>query len=193
MSRPSPAAATDENLPRPSLRVRLRRKLGRMVEPRLTGFLEWCRAAEKPDDPVLDRINERIAALEGRSDRLEWGKDALVGRMNAQDCLIEHANNSFAELEPLVQDAYWGREALVERFNDADWRTHCVDETLKTMQMQIDEYVIRPLALELDTLAMSRRLATIEDQLEVALARIDRSLSAPAPLHAYRPDEAKAG
>ena len=153
--------------PRASISTRLRRKLGRMVEPKAARLLDWCRAG----DENMFTVVGRIASLEARADRGEWGRDALVERMNDQDCEIEHALNTVDELEPLVQDAYWGRSALVERFNDADCRTSLVDDTIKSMQTQIDEYVIRPLALELDTLAMSRRLATIEDQLELLLAQ----------------------
>lgn len=175
--------------PRVSLPGRIKRRLRRLIEPGASRILTWCKIIDKPrafgggflrtaTERRLAHIEARAWNLEGRLDRAEWGKEAVVERINTQDHRVEHNANLLASLEPMVHQAFWGRQALVDRCNEVDWRSGEMDNRIRAMQNQIDEYVIRPLALELDALALSRRLATIEDRLDALLTRMESGQSA---------------
>jgi hypothetical protein len=185
-----------------SYRERLARKFGRTVEPMAIQLLAWCRSLDhrvsglearsdgvqaKADalahsvralearteamDARLDEglqryegMPQRVRSLEGRTDQLFWGREALVERMNVFDAIADRV----AAVEDKAETLHWGREALVERMN----RDDAVFDAFKT---KVEEQSSLPLAFGLDYLAMGRRIAMLEDQVEALLAQLARS------------------
>jgi hypothetical protein len=150
-----------------SFRKRLVRKFRRTVKPLAAPLLSWRRLLGHRFDGVelgegeTRSLAHKIRSLEQRTDHLEWGREALVERMNHDDLRI-------GGLEERAETLYWGREALVERMNHDD-------AVFEEFRMRVDQQASLPLSFGLDYLAMGRRLAALEDYVEALLAQLAKA------------------
>jgi chromosome segregation ATPase len=178
-----------------SLRARLRAKVSRTVEPIAHGLLAWSRAV----DARVVAVEGRVDRVESEIEPIHWGRDALVERLNQTDAreellrsrisaienAIERDNASprIAAIEDRQNQADWSRDAIVERLNFIDSRDEIRASSVETqvgsiagqlaeLERTIDAQASPSNAADLEALAMGRRLAALEDQVEVLLARI---------------------
>jgi hypothetical protein len=128
---------------------------------------------------ALEPIPEKIRLLEVRADQAFWGREALAERMNQDDAreqaLVERVAGLAAGVSALADRAeqlYWGREALVERMNLDDATVESIDRRLVALQEKVEEQIPSPQAFSLDYIALGRRLASLEDQVELLLGRL---------------------
>ena len=78
--------------------------------------------------------------------------------------------------------------------NRDDALVEAIDRRVVTLQEKVDEQLPLPLAFGLDYLAMGRRLASLEDQVEILLARLAKADDGqPATLVAFPGPEKAAG
>jgi hypothetical protein len=134
-------------------------------------------------ETLTDSLAGKIKDLETRADQAYWGREALVERMNKDDMRKEQIVGRLGALEERAEDLYWSRSAVVERMNCGDAVVEVLDRSIAELQTKVSEQLPLPLVFGLDHLAMGRRLAAIEDQLEAILAQPpSRSLVAfPSP------------
>jgi chromosome segregation ATPase len=123
-------------------------------------------------NPLLTGFEAKIQQLETRADQAFWGREALVERMNADDAREEAVAARVAAIEERAESLFWGREALVERMNRDDAHVETIERRVATLETKVDEQVPLPLSFGLDYLAMGRRLAALEDQIEMLLSRL---------------------
>jgi chromosome segregation ATPase len=123
-------------------------------------------------NPLISGFEAKIKQLETRADQSFWGREALVERMNRDDAREETTVARLAALEERAEGLFWGREALVERMNRDDAQVEVIDRRVATLETKVDEQVPLPLSFGLDYLAMGRRLAALEDQIELLLSRL---------------------
>ena len=97
-------------------------------------------------------------------------------------------------MEERAEGLLWGREALVERMNSDNAVVASIGRKIDELRTKIDEQVPLPLAFGLDYLAMGRRLAALEDQVEAVLCQLGKARDGqPATLVAFpAPVEEKA-
>ncbi len=124
---------------------------------------------------AVDSLQGKVKDLEARADQAYWSREALVERMNQDDAREAGLLTRLGAVEERAEDLFWGRAALVERMNEEDAVVVAIQRKVEALQSTVDEQVPLPLAFGLDYLAMGRRLAAIEDQLEaIALEARDR-------------------
>ncbi|HEY2154398.1 MAG TPA: hypothetical protein VGH33_02125 [Isosphaeraceae bacterium] len=122
-------------------------------------------------ESLTDSLSRKVKDLETRADQAYWGREALVERLNKDDNREEQIVNRLGALEERTEELYWSRSALVERMNRGDAVVEAIDRSVAALQSKVDEQLPLPLSFGLDHLAMGRRLAAIEDQLEKILAQ----------------------
>ncbi len=146
----------------------------------------------------LIRAEYRLDEVDEDRQSSFWAREALVLRMNQTDAIAEarwqhllaleaQMRNNEADrvtsLEVRVNELIWGREALVERANFMDARDHAraldIDERLRTLDAKLRTIENNGIidmtpqdAAQLDTIALSRRLASIEDHVERLLEQL---------------------
>jgi chromosome segregation ATPase len=152
----------------------------------------------------LDDLDGSCRDLFRRTDKAEWGREAIVQRMNEDDAKVSSLVHHVESLGQQVSDMHWAREALVERFVQLDAAQNSLQETLRQEFEQVEtriaavaEVAAVPQAFGLDALAMGRRIAALEDQVEallVLLARENAAVSAAlVPFPNSAPAEKAAG
>ncbi len=139
-------------------------------------------------ESTAEGLASKVKDLETRADQTYWSREALVERMNRDDAREEEMVHRLGSVEERTEDLYWGRSALVERMNRDDAVVETIDLRLTALQAKVDEQLPLPLAFGLDYLAMGRRLAALEDQLEAILTE-----PPAAPLVAFAAPEKAAG
>ena len=162
-----------------SLRARIRAKVSRMVEPIAHGLLAWSHAV----DTRVGVVEGRVERVESEIETIHWGRDALVERLNQADIREESLSFRIAAIEDWRNQADWSRDAIVERLNFIDSRDEIrassvetqvgsIDGRIAELERTIDAQASPSNAADLEALAMGRRLAALEDQVELLLARI---------------------
>jgi chromosome segregation ATPase len=152
----------------------------------------------------LDELHSHFFELSQRADQAEWGRDALVHRLNDEDAKRALLAQQVETLNHQVIEMHWAREALVERLVQVDAGANTLREKVEKMESEmkaqlvaVEEQVTTPQAFGLDALAMGRRIASLEDQVEALvslLARENAAMSATlVPFPGSTPAEKAAG
>jgi chromosome segregation ATPase len=102
-----------------------------------------------------------------RADQGDWGRQALVERLNAGDEREIATARRIAELGQQVDETYWAREALIERLDRVCATQEAIRADFEAHREGVADRLSLPLAFGLDSLAMGRRLAALEDQVEL--------------------------
>jgi hypothetical protein len=178
-------------------RVETVEKRAEIVEGQIRAMLETVRAMESVVSGLgaagelgskMTSLAGKVRDLEARADQAYWSREALVERMNRDDMREEQIVQRLGTVEERAEELYWSRSALVERMNRDDAVVAVIDRSLSALQTKVDEQLPLPLAFGLDYLAMGRRLAAIEDQLEAIVSQ-----PRTATLIAFPPQEKAAG
>jgi chromosome segregation ATPase len=192
---------------RPGLIARIRRSF----EPLAFRLLEWCRSVDArmqtaearldradgrltPLEDMSDEFRRRLSALEQHADQTHWGREALVERMNVDDAREQQIIRRIEALEARAEQLHWAREALVERLNATESQGPRPSALVVEIEARAQSRDERQTGVELDLLAVSRRLASIEEHIEKllppapALGATDEGEA--APLVAFRRDKA---
>jgi chromosome segregation ATPase len=102
-----------------------------------------------------------------RADQGDWGRQALVERLNAGDEREIATARRIAELGHQIEETYWAREALIERLDRVCATQDAIRADFESHREAVADRLSIPLAFGLDSLAMGRRLAALEDQVEL--------------------------
>jgi chromosome segregation ATPase len=102
-----------------------------------------------------------------RADQGDWGRQALVERLNAGDEREIATARRLAELGHQADETYWAREALIERLDRVCATQDAIRADFEAHREGVADRLSLPLAFGLDSLAMGRRLAALEDQVEL--------------------------
>ncbi len=158
----------------PTFYDRLKQKISRVVEPIAHGLLDWSQAFETR----VGIVEARVGAVEVEKDRLLWGREALVERLNRAETREEALSVRLTALETSMEQNHWSREALVERLNFVDARDEARGKSLdlhhedmRSLQRFVVEQGCPIDATQLDAIALVHRLAALEDHVEALLLR----------------------
>lgn len=164
--------------------------------PKLAAAISRFAAFEAVAEAVTERLDAlaaKVNDLDVRADQAFWAREAVVERLNRDDAREEQVIGRVVALEEKAEQLYWGREALVERMNRDDAVVEAIDLRLTGLQEKVDDQVPLPLAFGLDYLAMGRRLAAMEDQVEALLSQLGKGQDGqPATLVAFPAAQDKA-
>jgi chromosome segregation ATPase len=185
-------------------RVEAVEKRAEIVEGQIRATLKAVRAMESVVSGLgeagelstkMTSLAGKVRDLETRADQAYWSREALVERLNKDDMREEQVVHRLGALEERAEEMYWSRSALVERMNHDDAVVEVINQALSALNQSLSELAARvdeqlplPLAFGLDYLAMGRRLAAIEDQLEAIVSQ-----PRTATLITFPPQEKAAG
>ncbi len=144
------------------------------LAPKVTAIVPKLASMTPRRVTAVESLQDKVRALEARSDQAFWGREALVERMNQDDAREAAVVGRVSALEVRADQLYWGREALVERMNRDDAVVEVIDRRITALQEKVDEQAPLPLSFGLDYLAMGRRLAALEDQVELLLGQLSK-------------------
>jgi chromosome segregation ATPase len=138
-------------------------------------------AADAVERSRVDELFSHLGELSVRADQAEWGREALVQRLNEEDARMAALGVQLDTLGQQVVDMHWAREALVERLVEVDAGQGMLREKIEKVEVDlksIPEEISLPQAFGLDALAMGRRIAALEDQVEALLMLLARENAA---------------